>query len=231
MEQPIFSFDRDDDGDWRAKLICGHYQHVRHKPPLISREWVLLPEGRATRVGKPLQCKKCDDLQAVDFDIPSLLEDDHSCLDDLLDSGLTAIDSGDTDRVFPCVDIFWARLAMHIRAEHLHLFPAILNASKLSNEVVNSDHAEKTIEDLHNDHDLFMRRMIDAIKHLREGTEDLQPVRVSLEQVRERLKTHNQTEESEVYGWAEKLLTSEDYKILEKKMLKELINLPPRFSN
>jgi hypothetical protein len=31
----IIDFDRDDEGDWQAELDCGHFQHARHKPPLV----------------------------------------------------------------------------------------------------------------------------------------------------------------------------------------------------
>ncbi|MCY7346517.1 MAG: DUF3565 domain-containing protein [Pyrinomonadaceae bacterium] len=41
MKRKIIGFDKDDAGDWRAELDCGHFQHVRHKPPLVAREWVL----------------------------------------------------------------------------------------------------------------------------------------------------------------------------------------------
>jgi len=60
MKQRIINFDRDEEGDWRAELACGHYQHVRHKPPLITREWVLTEEGRREKLGIELECKKCD---------------------------------------------------------------------------------------------------------------------------------------------------------------------------
>jgi hypothetical protein len=60
MKRKIINFDRDDLGDWRAELDCGHYQHVRHKPPLISRLWVLTAEGRREKIGVELECKKCD---------------------------------------------------------------------------------------------------------------------------------------------------------------------------
>ncbi|MDE2150449.1 MAG: DUF3565 domain-containing protein [Gammaproteobacteria bacterium] len=29
MRQPIVDFDRDEAGDWRAILACGHRQHLR----------------------------------------------------------------------------------------------------------------------------------------------------------------------------------------------------------
>ena len=60
MNRKIIGFEKDDEGDWRAELDCGHYQHVRHKPPLVTREWVLTEEGRREKLGVELDCKKCD---------------------------------------------------------------------------------------------------------------------------------------------------------------------------
>jgi hypothetical protein len=67
MKQPIIGFDRDDEGHWRAKLACGHLQHVRHDPPMTRREWVLTAEGRASREGQELECKKCNEDTPPDF--------------------------------------------------------------------------------------------------------------------------------------------------------------------
>ena len=61
MRRKITGFDRDDEGHWRAVLECGHYQHVRHDPPLITRVWVLTEEGRASRLGRELFCKRCEE--------------------------------------------------------------------------------------------------------------------------------------------------------------------------
>lgn len=61
MKRRITEFDIDDDGDWRAALECGHFQHVRHDPPLTTRSWVLTKEGRASRIGFELDCKRCDE--------------------------------------------------------------------------------------------------------------------------------------------------------------------------
>ena len=60
MLQPIVGFNQDEHGHWRAELVCGHMQHVRHDPPLISRPWVLTPEGRAGMIGNTLNCLHCD---------------------------------------------------------------------------------------------------------------------------------------------------------------------------
>jgi hypothetical protein len=67
MKRKITGFDQDDEGDWRAKLDCRHYQHVRHRPPLVTREWVLIEESRAEKLGTELECKKCDEGMAKDF--------------------------------------------------------------------------------------------------------------------------------------------------------------------
>jgi hypothetical protein len=58
----------------------------------------------------------------------TLLAHDHSELDGLLDAACSALAAGALERSFETVDVFWARLAMHIRAEHLHLFPTVLQA-------------------------------------------------------------------------------------------------------
>ena len=60
-EQTIVGFHRDAQGDWVAKLECGHGQHVRHRPPWEMRPWVVTPEGRREHLGKVLRCKKCDE--------------------------------------------------------------------------------------------------------------------------------------------------------------------------
>ena len=61
MNRKIVGFDTDDEGHWRAELDCGHFQHVRHDPPLITRSWVLTEHGRTSRMGHELDCKRCDE--------------------------------------------------------------------------------------------------------------------------------------------------------------------------
>jgi hypothetical protein len=50
----------DDEQHWVAELECGHGQHVRHEPPWQVREWVLEAEGRRSRLGTMLDCRRCD---------------------------------------------------------------------------------------------------------------------------------------------------------------------------
>ena len=71
MNRAIIGFDLDPDDHWRAKLECGHYQHVRHDPPLINRSWTQTEEGRSSRLGFELNCLKCDDEAPPDFDFRS----------------------------------------------------------------------------------------------------------------------------------------------------------------
>jgi hypothetical protein len=61
MLRKIINFDRDDENHWRAELECGHFQHVRHDPPLRTREWVLTEAGRRGKIGVQLECRKCDE--------------------------------------------------------------------------------------------------------------------------------------------------------------------------
>jgi len=60
MKQPIIGYHKDEEGHWVAELACGHSQHVRHNPPLVSRPWVVMEEGRNAMLGHELNCKKCD---------------------------------------------------------------------------------------------------------------------------------------------------------------------------
>lgn len=58
-ESRVIAFRQDDAGDWVAELACGHPQHVRHRPPLELRAWVLTEEGRRSRLGVALPCRAC----------------------------------------------------------------------------------------------------------------------------------------------------------------------------
>lgn len=63
LKQAIVGFEQDEVGDWRAILACGHRQHVRHNPPLVSRPWVLTAAGRRRFLGYELDCLLCDEAE------------------------------------------------------------------------------------------------------------------------------------------------------------------------
>lgn len=59
--QPIIGYHLDEHDDWVARLACGHFQHVRHDPPLVRRPWTQTEQGRQSMIGHSLPCKKCDE--------------------------------------------------------------------------------------------------------------------------------------------------------------------------
>jgi hemerythrin-like domain-containing protein len=173
-----------------------------------------------------------------------LLKHDHSELDDLLAAFFRNLAAGDLAQSFDNLDLFWARLGIHIRAEHLHLFPTLLHAlshpqsKKAGGRRPSFDAAGNTIARLRADHHFFMTELAAAIKQLREIRQNahsdkpalIENVRGRIAMVAERLKAHNELEESDVYPLAEVLLTPADCVILNEKMRKELDNVPQRFS-
>lgn len=66
MKQPIVGYHRDEHQDWVAELSCGHFRHVRHRPPFFNRPWVESQSGRDSMLGVALECRKCDDGAPLD---------------------------------------------------------------------------------------------------------------------------------------------------------------------
>ena len=62
MLQQIIAFHQDEEHHWVADLACGHTQHIRHDPPWQKRPWTQTQQGRASKLGQTLDCKKCDDV-------------------------------------------------------------------------------------------------------------------------------------------------------------------------
>ena len=72
MQQKIIGYHQDEEQDWVARLACGHFQHVRHKPPFINRPWAISLVGRESMLGYELGCKKCDEGAVKDFQVTNL---------------------------------------------------------------------------------------------------------------------------------------------------------------
>jgi hypothetical protein len=66
-EQAIIGYHLDNENHWVAELACGHFQHVRHRPPWQERPWVTTSMGRAAMLGTPLDCKKCERGESRDY--------------------------------------------------------------------------------------------------------------------------------------------------------------------
>lgn len=170
-----------------------------------------------------------------------LLAVDHAEVDTILRGLLVAFDTGGAREVLPKLDLLWARLAVHIRAEHLHLFPALLAAAEGGAGLATSGASARGVEDalreLREDHNFFMRELAACVESVRElaaageptGREELAAVRRRVLAVRDKLGEHNRREEEEVYRWPPALLDGAERDRLDAGVRRELENLPPRF--
>jgi hemerythrin superfamily protein len=154
------------------------------------------------------------------------LSDDHHVVGEVLTQLLTALDNNDVQTSYSKLDLLWARLAVHIRAEHLHLFPAVTKHVR---------EAQAIVEDLRTDHDFFMRELARAIAILRErptasDEAKLALVRNAVLEIEKRLIAHNEIEESQIYHWSSTILTEPEQSELLTRINAELENRPPRFS-
>ena len=68
MNQKIVEYHKDEENHWVAELSCGHFQHVRHNPPWVTRLWVITEEGREAMLGHKLNCKKCIEGSPIDWE-------------------------------------------------------------------------------------------------------------------------------------------------------------------
>lgn len=63
----IIAFFQDEEAHWAARLSCGHGRHMRHRPPMEDRPWVLDPHKRGEVIGQELPCFKCRDGEPIDL--------------------------------------------------------------------------------------------------------------------------------------------------------------------
>ncbi len=170
------------------------------------------------------------------------LLDDHRAVNQVLEHLLAALHNKDITASHSNLDLLWARLAVHIRAEHLHLFPAVLNRlSGSADEVAGPDlsEAQSVVENLRTDHDFFMHELARAVGILRElprpidsteGAARLDSVLDIVLETAKRLESHNRIEENQIYRWISTILTKPEQAELATRIDAELKNRPPRFS-
>jgi hemerythrin superfamily protein len=171
-----------------------------------------------------------------------ILKDDHAKLAELLQSLQSEFHGDDRAQAFHSLDLFWALLAMHIRAEHLWLFPEILKADRHlfgRGAVPSYTQAEKMIEQLKSDHNFFMDELAEAVKAFRhllaeslgesQVSAQVESIQTRVKLVALRLESHNLLEENQVYQWTGLILTPEQQDQLNRAMKRELANLPARF--
>lgn len=171
------------------------------------------------------------------------LIDDHAAVDKVLKELQTALRNSDLEMAHAKLDLFWARLAVHIRAEHLHLFPRVLssfeNASVNHTSAPSVDEVQSVVAQLRQDHDFFMHQLALAVAVVRElltlppqftDAEGLNNLMKIILAVEERLVRHNELEETQIYNWTTILLNSEEQAKLADQITTELLKHPPRFT-
>ena len=175
-------------------------------------------------------------------DASLFLADDHDSVDKVLKRLRAAIERGDADASLATLDLFWARLAVHIRAEHLHLFPTVLTHINRRSESLaehSQTEARSTVEKLRGDHDFFMHELASAVATAREliKIEDQVKLRAGLDiigkivtAVEKKLREHNELEEQTIYRWVDTILNEEEQMTLANKIDKELEKRPARFT-
>lgn len=171
------------------------------------------------------------------------LADDHVALDKVLRQLQVALDAGDVGTSYTKLDLFWAQLAVHIRAEHLHLFPAVIKG--LSDMIADDsvaptlDQGRLAIERLRADHEFFMHGLAQVIGILRDllNSTDrhaidkgIRIVRDAVLEIEKRLVIHNEVEENKIYRWVRTILNEQEQAELATRINAELANRPPRFS-
>lgn len=148
------------------------------------------------------------------MDAEARLAADHRALDGLLAEGAAALEAGDAARAHRSLDRLWMRLAVHIRAEHKALFPAVLAARPELGEA---------LARLRADHDLFMDGLSRLLPRLKAPARDLAALRADLGLLEARLADHNALEEAAVYPAA-----AQD-PALDGAVARELAFLPERY--
>ena len=148
--------------------------------------------------------------------------DDHEDLHQLLEQLKNALREMDGAVARSTLDLFWARLAVHIRAEHVRLFPALIDAARKNQSIS----VETVIVQLREDHDFFMKELAAAISKIA----DLEQVARIIKAVEERLTGHNELEESQIYALISSILPPEEQAQLASQVNEELRKHPPRFA-
>ncbi|HKE59302.1 MAG TPA: hemerythrin domain-containing protein [Pyrinomonadaceae bacterium] len=169
----------------------------------------------------------------------TLLQEDHASLGHLLVELDGELLKANLSRAFELLDLFWARLAIHIRGENLHLFPALaaISVNQSDNDLPTSQEIKDVLTMLRSDHNFFMKELARAIQDMRTmmgqnsaRKEELEDLRRQLQVLKRRLDRHNHLEEERVYVWPSLLFDDQALANLADQLQHELHNLPQRFS-
>ncbi len=145
-------------------------------------------------------------------DTEHILAHDHRDLDALAAEAFAAFGRADAAGTHLALDRLWMRLAVHIRAEHKVLFPALADAP---NEI------QALIQNLRGEHDVFMATLARVLPGLLPPDPDLPSLAAVFSEMHDRLLTHNALEEAKIYPLAGADLAA--------RITQELAFLPERY--
>lgn len=166
------------------------------------------------------------------------LKSDHETLEELLSDLIRLLKKPDIQWAFELLDLFCAKLTVHICAENVCLFPAILGAPAdafSGDNVPSREEVKATIERLKSDHMFFIEELGQAVKLMRplldeqpseETREILHSVLKATAAVAIRMAHHQEIEEKNIYRWTQLLLTFDEMSLLEAGVVESLSSLP-----
>lgn len=140
------------------------------------------------------------------------LASDHRDLDALAEEAFAAFARADGAAIHGALDRLWMRLAVHIRAEHKVLFPALAAAP---------DDIQAILQDLRADHDVFMATLARLLQDLRKPGANHPLLAAAFAEMHGLLQRHNHLEETRIYPLAGEELVP--------RIAKELAFLPERY--
>jgi len=146
---------------------------------------------------------------------------DHREIDHLFREARAAVEQGLQAEAHRALDRIWMRLAVHIRAEHKVLFPAVAE--------VRPD-LEAALQAMREDHDFFMATLAAAVNVLNGPAVNWTAVRFATGSVQQRLASHNALEEERIYPLAEQF-PEERRRRLAGDVARELAALPERYDS
>lgn len=173
--------------------------------------------------------------------LPENLDRDHKQMEDVLEDLTVILQRQDLNRAFELLDLFWSQLTIHIRAENVCLFPAILTAPRTSfsadKGLPSYEEVKTTIDTLREDHRFFAEQISQALRQIRElmaqtsepqsnAESQLLEIKRRMITVANRLREHNRLELQEVYPWPELLLPPAEYELLKAVLAGEVERIP-----
>lgn len=163
-----------------------------------------------------------------------VLTDDHESLNKLLLELMGLVRGPDFRWSFELLDLFCAQLAVHIRAENVCLFPAILSApnNRFTEAGLELTALKATIERLKLEHNILTEELMKAARLMRQLLNDNENGELtddtvkSLAVVAILLAEHQELEEREVCPAAKLVLDPAEFARLEEAVERETYKLP-----